>query len=91
MENTPENRPGRWPVWLLAAASFPFAAGAAAVNLFFFFLMTQAIGLRALSPFEAIAGGLILGVPFAWVIGRWLRGAIDKAEDAADKEAALDE
>ena len=77
------NRSGRWPVWAVALVIYPFAAGAAAVNLFFLFLMLQAIGLRALTPFEAIAGGVILGVPFAWVLGKWAHGMITQAEDDA--------
>ncbi|MCK0126467.1 hypothetical protein MWU76_18900 [Gelidibacter sp. F2691] len=62
---------------------YPLAAGAAAVNLFFFTLMTQAIGLTALTPVQSIIGGVILGVPFAWISGKWMRGLIDKAEDEA--------
>ncbi|WP_371170519.1 hypothetical protein [Aliiroseovarius sp. 2305UL8-7] len=78
-----QDRSGRWPVWLLALVLYPFAAGAAAVNLFFLTLMTQAIGLNALSPVQSIVGGVALGVPFAWVAGKWMRGLIDKAEDEA--------
>jgi hypothetical protein len=75
------DRSGRWPVWLLAVVLYPLAAGAAAVNLFFFTLMTQAIGLSVLTPVQSIFGGVVLGVPFAWVAGKWMRGLIDKAED----------
>lgn len=75
--------PGRWPVWAVALVLYPLAAGAAAVNLFFLFLVLQAVGLRALTPYEAIVGGVILGVPFAWISGKWMRGLIDQAEDDA--------
>lgn len=78
-----QDRSGRWPVWLLAVVLYPLAAGAAAVNLFFLTLMTQAIGLNALTPMQSILGGMILGVPFAWVAGKWMRGLIDTAEDEA--------
>lgn len=81
MTSTPKS--GRWPVWKLSVAVYPFAAGAAAVNLFFLFLMGQAIGLRALSTSESVIAGIILGVPFAWIGARWLRGMIDEAEDSA--------
>ncbi|WP_300512724.1 hypothetical protein [Aliiroseovarius sp.] len=81
MTETNPQRGGRWPVWALAVVLYPFAAGAAAVNLFFLGLMSQVIGLRVLSTSEAIIGGLILGVPFAWITGRWIRGLIDEAED----------
>lgn len=76
-----KDRSGRWPVWAVALVLYPLAAGAAAVNLFFLFLVLQAIGLRALTPIEAIVGGIILGVPFAWISGKWMRGLIDQAED----------
>ncbi|WP_421703334.1 hypothetical protein [Aliiroseovarius sp.] len=79
-ETTPQ-KDGRWPVWALAVVLYPFAAGAAAVNLFFLSLMSQVVGLRVLSTTEAIIGGLILGIPFAWITGRWIRGLIDEAED----------
>lgn len=72
----------RWPIWALSALMYPLAAGAAAVNLFFLSLMGQAIGLRVLSTPESVIGGVVLGVPFAWITGRWLRGLIDQAEDA---------
>ena len=77
-----QKKAGRWPVWALAVLMYPFAAGAAAVNLFFLSLMGQALGLRALSTSEAVIGGIVLGVPFAWIAGKWLRGLIDEAEDA---------
>lgn len=79
---TAADRSGRWPVIALAAVMYPFAAGAATVNLFFLFLMLQAIGVAALSTPQAAIGGVVLGVPFAWIAGRWLRGMIDEAEDA---------
>lgn len=78
-----QDRSGRWPVWLLAVVLYPLAAGAAAVNLFFLTLMTQALGFGVLTPVQSIIGGLVLGVPFAWVAGKWMRGLIDKAEDGA--------
>lgn len=81
-----QKKSGRWPVWAVSLVLYPFAAGAAYVNLFFLFLMGQAIGLRAISSIEAVVGGIILGIPFAWIAGRWMRGMIDEAEDAADRE-----
>ena len=69
-----------WPVWKLALLLYPFAAGAVAINLFLIGLMTQAIGLRALSPLESTIGGIVLGIPATWLAGRWVRGLIDEAE-----------
>ena len=78
-----EDKSGRWPVWAVSLVLYPLAAGAAAVNLFFLFLVLQAIGLRALTPIESIIGGIILGVPFAWISGKWMHGLIKQAEDDA--------
>lgn len=43
------------PSWRLLAALSPFGAGAAAVNLFFAALITQTLGWRVLTPYEALA------------------------------------
>ncbi|WP_245744807.1 hypothetical protein [Aliiroseovarius sediminilitoris] len=67
----------------MAAVLYPLAMGAAAVNLFFLFLMLQAVGLRSLTPIEAIVGGIVLGVPFTWITGKWIHGLIVQAEDDA--------
>jgi len=66
---------------------YPFAAGAAYVNLFFLFLLLQEIGFEVISTKQAIFGGTVLGIPCAWISGRWIRGLIDEAENAADKDA----
>ncbi len=87
MNTMAQHRESRWPVWAVALIMYPLAAGAAYVNLFFLFLMLQAIGIEAISTKQAIYGGLVLGVPFAWITGKWIRGLIDEAEDAADKDA----
>lgn len=76
-----QSKDGRWPVWLLAAVFYPLSIGAVAVNLFFIGLMGQAIGLPVLSTIEAVLGGVVLGVPFAWITAKWIRGLIDEAED----------
>lgn len=87
MNSVAQNKPGRWPVWAVALVLYPFAAGAAYVNLFFLFLMLQAVGIEAISSMQAVYGGVVLGIPFTWIMGRWIRGMIDEAEDAADKDA----
>ncbi len=71
---------GRWPVWKLALLLYPFTAAAVAINLFLIGLMTQAIGLRALSPLESLIGGIVLGIPATWLAARWVRRLIDEAE-----------
>lgn len=72
---------GRWPVWLWALVLYPFAFGAAAVNLFFLTLITQTVAWRAFTPIESIWGGVVLGVPGAWIAAKWIRGMINEAED----------
>ncbi len=74
---------GRWQVWKIGVVIYPLAVGAAAVNVFFAGLMGQAVGLQALSPVAACLAGVVVGAPFAWIVARWLRGLIDKAEDEA--------
>lgn len=65
------------------AALYPFGAGAAAVNLFFASLIFSWIGLRVLSPYEAVAGGLILGLPATWAFARHIKHLMNKAEPPA--------
>ncbi len=71
---------GRWPVWKLAVLVYVPSAGAAAVNLFFVGLLLQALGLPPLGPWASVVGGMVLGLPLAWVAGRWFRRMIDTAE-----------
>lgn len=70
----------RWSVRGIAAAIYPLAAGAVAVNLFFLSLMAQAIGLSALDPWTAVLVSLPLGIPAAvWFAGR-MRRLMDEAD-----------
>ncbi len=79
---------GRRPVWKLALLVYVPCAGAAAVNLFFVGLLLQAIGLPALGPRPAVLGGLLLGLPMAWLAGGWFRRMIETAEaDGGDGRA----
>lgn len=69
----------RWPVWKLAVLLYVFAAGAVAINLFMLGLMGQALGLPALSPVRALTISVVLGIPAAWLSGRWVRQLLDEA------------
>ena len=69
----------RWPVWRLALLLYVFAAAAVAINLFMLGLMGQALGLAALPPALALALSVPLGIPGAWLAGRWIRGLLDQA------------
>ena len=71
---------GRWPVWRLALLVYPFAAAAAAINLFMLALMGRAVGLASLSPAAALVFGAALGVPAGWWCARRLRSLMDQAE-----------
>jgi hypothetical protein len=71
---------GRWPVWRLALLLYPFAAAAAAINVFMLALLGRSIDLPAVSPSAALVVGALLGVPAAWWCGRRLRALIDEAE-----------
>ncbi len=54
------------PPWRLLVGLYPFGAGAMGVNLFFASLIGSWLGWRVLTPREAAAGGLVLGLPATW-------------------------
>jgi hypothetical protein len=66
----------------LNAALYPFAAGAMAVNLFFAALIGSWLGWGVLTPWESVAGGLLLGLPVTWAFARHIRSLIERAEAA---------
>lgn len=68
------------PSLKLLAALYPFGAGAVAVNLFFASLITQTLGWRVLTPYEALAWGLPLGLPVSWYFGCHIVRLIKEAE-----------
>jgi hypothetical protein len=76
MAGPPPLKPG----WRLLAAIYPFAAGAAAVNLFFLSLILSWVGLPVLAPVLAVLGGLLLGLPATWAFARHLRRLMAKAD-----------
>jgi CHASE2 domain-containing sensor protein len=73
-------RPSLNPGWRLLAATYPFAAGAAAVNLFFLSLVASWIGWPVLTPVQSVLGGLVLGIPAAWAFARHIRRLMAEAE-----------
>ena len=74
----PLRRPGR-----LVAAVLPFAAGAAAVNLFLLSLVLSGLGLPVVTPGGAVLGGLAFGLPAGWAFARHLRRLMAEAGDGA--------
>ena len=59
---------------------YPFAAGAAAVNLFFLSLVLSWLGLPVLTPGLAVLGGALLGLPATWAFARHLRRLMAEAD-----------
>ncbi|QIE44980.1 NnrT protein [Pseudohalocynthiibacter aestuariivivens] len=64
----------------LLAALYPFGAGAMAVNLFFASLIGSWLGWRVLTPWEAAAGGLVIGVPATWAFACHITRLMAKAD-----------
>ena len=75
--NTLRGNPSGWKMF---ACLYPFGAGAAAVNLFFASLIFSWLGWRVLTPYEALAGGLVLGLPATWAFVRHMRRLLDQAD-----------
>jgi hypothetical protein len=69
--------------WRLVTLIYPFAAGAAAVNLFFLSLIGSWIGWPVLSPGWSVAGGLVLGLPTTWAFVRHVRALMAKADETS--------
>ncbi len=70
-----------WPIWKISIVLYPLAAGAAAVNIFFIGLIGQAVGFAAFPPQTAVWLGLVFGIPFAALFGRYIRNLIREAEE----------
>ncbi len=51
-----------------------------AINLFLAGLILHSVGFGAIRPVPAILWSIPLGVPAAWLAGRWLRGLMDEAD-----------
>ena len=75
------DQPALKPGWRLVAAVYPFAAGAAAVNLYFLSLILSWVGAPVLAPGWSLAGGGLIGVPAAWAFARHIRRLMAKAEE----------
>ncbi|SDX26162.1 hypothetical protein SAMN05444358_10490 [Ruegeria halocynthiae] len=71
---------GRWPVWKLAILLYPATALTVAINLFLAGLILHSVGFGAIGPVPAIMWAIPLGVPAAWLTGRWVRGLMDEAD-----------
>ncbi|NDW33782.1 MULTISPECIES: NnrT protein [Roseobacteraceae] len=75
-------RPERRPSWKLLSALYPFGAGAMGVNLFFAALIGSWLGWPVLTPLQAAAGGLVIGLPATYAFAGHIVRLMEKAEDA---------
>ncbi|WP_308445909.1 hypothetical protein [Ruegeria spongiae] len=64
----------------MALLFYPFAMAAVAINLFMLGLIGVALGWQAIDPVRSVLWAIPLGVPAAWLAGRWVRGLMDEAE-----------
>ncbi|MBW4982279.1 NnrT protein [Mameliella sp. CS4] len=69
------------PSWNLLAGLYPFGAGAMAVNLFFASLIGSWVGWPVLTPWQAVAGGLVIGLPATYAFACHIAGLMQKADD----------
>ncbi|SEL20469.1 NnrT protein [Roseovarius nanhaiticus] len=76
-----------WSTRKLALVLYPFAAGAAAVNVFFASLIFSWIGGPIASTAWSLALGGVIGVPAAWYFARHIRRLMDKADGTAAEES----
>ncbi len=64
----------------LLAALYPFGAGAMGVNLYFASLIGSWLGWRVLTPWEAAAGGLAIGLPATYAFASHIARLMQQAE-----------
>lgn len=69
-----------WPTKHIAFVLYPFAAGAAGVNVFFASLIGSWLGWPVLSTTWSFAVGCVLGVPATIAFARHIRRLMDEAE-----------
>lgn len=68
------------PFLKLFAALYPFGAGAMGVNLFFASLIGSWVGWPVLTPWQAVAGGMLIGLPATWAFACHIVRLMKKAE-----------
>ncbi|WP_417722749.1 NnrT protein [Salipiger sp.] len=65
----------------LLAALYPFGAGAMGVNLFFASLIGSWLGWPVLTPVQAAAGGLVIGLPATYAFACHIARLMKQAEE----------
>lgn len=63
----------------MLGAVYPFAASAAAVNVYFVSLILSWLGLPVVTPAHAVLGGVVLGLPATWAFARHIHRLMEKA------------
>ncbi|MHA7826598.1 MAG: NnrT protein [Roseovarius sp.] len=69
------------PSLRLFLALYPFGAGAMGVNLFFAALIGSWLGWPVLTPWQAAAGGLVIGLPTTWAFACHIVRLMQQAGD----------
>lgn len=71
---------GGWSLRKISVAIYPFMAAAMAINLFMLSLIWGCFGIPALTPYQALTGGALLGVPVSYAFARQIRKLIDQSD-----------
>lgn len=71
---------GSWSLRRLWLVLYPFVAAAMAINLYMLALIWVWVGLPVLSPYQALIGGVLVGVPVSYACARKTRQLIAQAD-----------
>ena len=74
-----------WSSGKIALVLYPFAAGAAGVNVFFASLLGSWVGLPVLSTGWSIVLGCVIGVPATLAFARHIRRLMDQSQPKGDR------
>jgi hypothetical protein len=79
MTAAPTMTAGPWTVWKLTLVLYPFGAGAASINVYFFSLLTSWAGATVTSPVWSLFWGGVFGVPLTYVFAKHILKLIKEA------------
>ena len=71
---------GSWSPCRLWLVLYPFISAAMAINLYMLSLIWIWVGLPVLSPYQAVIGGALIGVPVGYAFARKTRQLIAQAD-----------
>jgi hypothetical protein len=69
-----------WSLRRLWLVLYPFVALAKTINLYMLALIWVWVGLPVLSPYQALIGGALIGVPVSYACARTTRQLIAQAD-----------